>query len=130
MSIDELRAKLDATADLVLEDAVPVIATALVDQTLLVPVLSYDEDAGNVQLVTGKDGSGTAWIYAYTGEDVMQAGGLTGQTYGHFDFLDIVRMARNGNFGGIVIDLAGDDNRGIIPDYWLAEIERVLGTDQ
>jgi hypothetical protein len=127
MSLDELRAQLDATAELPTEEAVPRIATALDGRTLLVPVVEYDEATGIVQLLTGKDASGVAWIYAYTGEDVMIAGGLTGKQCGHFDFLDVVRMGRRSNFGGIVIDLANGAARGHIPDYWFAEIERVLG---
>jgi hypothetical protein len=127
MSLDALRAELDATADLPLEEAVPRIATALNGQTLLVPLVDYDEATGNVQLLTAKDNEGVAWIYAYTGEDVMESLGMTGTRYGHFDFLDVVGMARRSGFGGIVVDMAEGSSRGIIPDYWLAEIERVLG---
>lgn len=110
MSLDALRAELDGTADLPLEEAVPRIATAL-----------------NGQLLTAQDNEGVAWIYAYTGEDVMQGLGMTGTRYGHFDFLDVVGMARRSGFGGIVVDMAEGRSRGIIPDYWLEEIERVLG---
>lgn len=127
MSLDTLRAELDATADLVTEEAVPRIATALHGHTLLVPVAAYDEATGNMQLMTGKDATGAAWVYAYTGEDVMAAGGMTGMQYGRFEFLEVVRMGRENNFGGIVIDMASDGARGHIPDYWFAEIERVLG---
>lgn len=127
MSIDELRAQLDAQADVPIEESIPVIATALHGQTLLVPLVEYDEATGNVQLLTGKDINDVAWIYAYTGEDVMAASGLSGQRYGHFEFLDVIRMASKGDFGGVTIDLAEGKNRGIIPDYWLAEILRVLG---
>lgn len=129
MSIEALRAVLDATADLPIEKAIPEIATALYGQTLLVPLVDYDEATGNVQLLTAKDINGAAWIYAYTGEDVMAANGMTGTRYGHFDFLDIVRMARRSGFAGIAVDISQGSNRGIIPDYWLEEIERVLGGD-
>lgn len=129
MSIEALRAQLEATADLPVEEAVPEIATALHGQTLLVPLVDYDEATGNVQLLTAKDVNDVAWIYAYTGEDVMATNGMTGTRYGHFEFLDVVRMARSGDFGGIAIDISQGSNRGIIPDYWLEEIERVLGGD-
>lgn len=127
MSLDELRAELDATAELKTEEAVPRIATALAGQTLLVPIVEYDEATGVVQLLTGKDATGAAWIYAYTGEDVMAAGGLTGAKYAHFEFMDVIRMGQRSDFGGIVIDPAQGNARGHIPDYWFAEIERVLG---
>lgn len=127
MSTEALRAKLEATAHLPIEEAVPEIATALNGQTLLVPLASYDEATGNVQLLTAKDINDVAWIYAYTGEDIMAANGMTGTRCGHFDFLDVVRMARRSGFGGIAIDISQGNNRGIIPDYWLEEIERVLG---
>ena len=52
MSLDALRAELDGTADLPLEEAVPRIATAL-----------------NGQLLTAQDNEGVAWIYAYTGDE-------------------------------------------------------------
>ncbi len=127
MSIEALRARLEATADLPIEEAVPEISTALDGQTVLVPLVDYDEQTGHVQLLTAKDIDGIAWIYVYTGEDVMATNGMTGTRYGHFDFLDVVRMARKGDFGGIAIDISQGRNRGIIPDYWLEEIERVLG---
>jgi SseB protein N-terminal domain len=127
MSTEAMRTELDATAGLPLEEAVPRIATALNGQTLLVPLVDYDEATGNVQLLTAKDNEGVAWIYAYTGEEVMQSLGMTGTRYGHFEFMDVVRMARRSGFGGIVLDMAEGRSRGIIPDYWLEEIERVLG---
>jgi hypothetical protein len=129
MSIEAWRAQLDATAHLPIEEAIPEIATALDGNTLLVPLVDYDEETGKVQLLTAKDVNDVAWLYAYTGEDVMAASGLTGTRFGHFDFLDIVRMARRSGLGGIAIDISQGRNRGIIPDYWLEEIERVLGGD-
>jgi len=130
MSREDLRAQLDATADLVTEEAIPIIATALHGETLLVPLVEYDEETGVVQLLTAKDVNDAVWIYAYTGEDVMAANGMTGTRYGHFEFLDVVRMARKGDFAGIAIDITEGTNRGIIPDYWLEEIERVLGGEE
>lgn len=127
MTTEELRAELDSTADLPIEQAIPQIATALHGQTLFVPLVDYDEATGNVELLTAKDINDVAWIYAYTGEDVMASNGMTGVRYGHFEFLDVVRMARRGDFGGIAIDISEGRNRGIIPDYWMEEIERVLG---
>lgn len=125
-ALEDLRAALDATAELPTEEAVPRAVEALADQTLLVPVADYDGATGNIQLLTGVDSSGTAWIYAFTGEDAMVAGGLTGTKYGQFEFIDVVRMGQQGELGGIVVDLANGNARAHIPGYWLAEIERVL----
>ncbi len=126
MSIDALRETLDSAAELVLEEAVPVIATALVGHDLHLPVQSYDETTGGMQLLTSKDVDGGVWLYAYTGEDMMVGGGLTGSKSTTMDFLDIVRMTRENKFAGIAIDIAQDTNRGMIPDYWFDEILRVL----
>ena len=127
MSIEALRARLDTTAGIPIEEAIPEIATALHGHTLIVPLVEYDEATGKVELLTAKDINNVVWIYAYTGEDVMATNGMTGTRYGHFEFLDVVRMARKGDFGGIAIDISQGNNRGIIPGYWLEEIERVLG---
>lgn len=127
MSLEALRAEIDATADLPLEEATPIVATALNGQPLLVPIESYDEATGEMQLITGNDAEGNTWLYAYTGEDIMQAVGLDGQQCVHFEFLGLIRMAAKAPFAGIVIDLANGSTRAHIPDYWFEEIERVLG---
>lgn len=126
-SIAALRADLDATADLKLEDAIPIVATALNGRQLFIPLDSYDQETGELQLLTGKDVDGNVWIYAYTGKDLLDEKGLTGTLCGEFEFLEIIRMAQKGPFAGIAIDGGGTSTRAFIPDYWLAEIERVLG---
>lgn len=125
-TIEALRAELDATANLKLEDAIPIVSTALNGQQLFVPLESYDQESGELQLLTGKDAAGNIWIYAYTGKDIMQAAGLAGTQCGEFEFLELISIARKGPFAGIAIDGGGNSTRAFIPDYWFAEIDRVL----
>jgi len=129
MSLAELRAELEALSERPAEEWVARIATTLQDHTLLVPILQYDQATGVLELLTGKDASGAAWIYVYTGEDVMIANGLAGARCGRFKLLEVVRMGRSGNFGGIVIDQGETGARGYIPCDRFAEAEHALGGD-